>query len=139
MLLKQYHPDVNPGSAAAVARAQELNVAREVLSDPARRRRYDQELDRAAHSDRAAQRGRIQRNIEKDVYLRIEDFFRGASLAIQVTDPANPAGPETYELHVSAGSAPGSRFRLPRAAPCEGGFVVVRLRVLAGARFKVRL
>jgi len=138
MLVKQHHPDVNPGSPTAFARAQELNVAHEVLSDPAGRRSYDQELDLAAHSDRAAQRGRIQRNIDKDVHLRIQDFFRGASLRIQVTDPANPAGLETYELHVPAGSAPGSRFRLPRAVPFEGGSVVVRLRVLTGARFKVR-
>lgn len=138
VLVKQHHPDVNAGSAAAIARAQELNLAHEVLSDSLRRRNYDQELDRAARSDRAAQRGRIQRNIDKDVHLRIEDFFRGASLEIQVTDPANPAGPETYKLHIPAGSVPGSRFRLSRAVPFEGGCVVVRLRVLAGARFKVR-
>ncbi len=138
MLVKQHHPDVNAGSATAGARAQELNVAHEILSDPIRRRIYDQELDRAAASCRNAQRGRIQRNIDKDVHLRIEDFFRGASLQIQVTDPANPAGLEIYELHVPPGSVPGSRFRLPRAVPFEGGFVVVRLRVQAGARFKVR-
>jgi DnaJ-class molecular chaperone len=35
-------------------------------------------------------------------------------------------------------TAPGARFRLPRDAPFEGGFVQLRLRVLAGFRFKTR-
>ncbi len=65
LLVKQHHPDVNFGSAAASVRAQEVNVAHQVLSDPARRRAYDRELDRAREQRGLAQRGRIQRNIEK--------------------------------------------------------------------------
>ena len=41
-LAKANHPDLNPGDAAAEARFKEINEAYEVLSDSAKRARYDQ-------------------------------------------------------------------------------------------------
>lgn len=41
-LARQYHPDLNPGDKAAEAKFKEINEAHEVLSDPDKRKKYDQ-------------------------------------------------------------------------------------------------
>ena len=133
LLTKEYHPDVNGGSPAAVAQMQALNAAYEILSDPARRREYDHEL--SARHKPAARAAKSGLNIAKEAHLRVEEFLRGAQLEVRVEDPGNPDGPETYELVVPADTAPGARFRLPRSA---GGCVVVRVKARPDFRFKVR-
>jgi curved DNA-binding protein len=138
LLAKQHHPDLNPNSPAAVQRTQEVNAAHETLSDHERRSTYDRELDAPKKPAAKTRAAKIERNISQDVNLRLEDFLRGTTREVRVNDPANPNGPEIYELIVPPDTAPGTRFRLPRAEPFADGFVQLRVKALPSFRFKVR-
>ena len=138
VLVRQCHPDLNPDAPAAVARTQQLNAAYAILSDPEHRRAYDQELAAAQNPAKSLRTGRVERNATEEVHLRIEEFLRGTTLEVRVNDPANASGSETYPLVIPPGTAPGTRFRVARAEPFSGGFVIVKTRVRPDFRFKAR-
>jgi len=137
-LARRHHPDLHPGSAEAHTRSQEINGAYEVLGDPARRAAYDRELDAVSRATAPGRRARRDADLAQDFHLRIEDFFRGATVEVRVKDPGHPHGPETYTLTVPPDTAPGTVFRLPRAAPSDDGCVKLKVKPLPGFRFKAR-
>jgi curved DNA-binding protein len=62
-LARKYHPDLNPDNAEANKKFQQLNEANEVLSDPEKRKKYDQYGENWQHGEeyaRAQQQDRQQ-------------------------------------------------------------------------------
>jgi DnaJ-class molecular chaperone len=56
-LARKYHPDVNPGDKSAEAKFKEINQAHEVLSDPEKRKKYDQFGENWQYADQFAKAG----------------------------------------------------------------------------------
>ena len=50
-LARKYHPDVNPNDASAQRKFQEINEANEVLSDPEKRKKYDEYGENWKHAE----------------------------------------------------------------------------------------
>ncbi len=85
-MARQYHPDLNPDDEAAKKKFQEINEANEVLSDPEKRRKYDQygkdwrhgeEFERARQQQYAGQAGREFQGGPEDPFAGgdFSDFF----------------------------------------------------------------
>ena len=129
---------MNGGCVHSTARTRELNAAYEILSDPERRQTYDEELTAPQKATEQKRAGRAAGNITKEVHLGILEFLRGTKLEVRVNDAGNPNGTETYELIIPPETAPGTRFKIPRAENLGRSFVVVRVKARPDFRFKVR-
>lgn len=56
-LARKYHPDLNPDDESAQRKFQEINEANEVLSDPEKRKKYDQYGEHWKHADQFESQG----------------------------------------------------------------------------------
>ena len=54
-LARKHHPDVNPNDKEANKKFQQINEANEVLSDPEKRKKYDQHGENWKHADQYEQ------------------------------------------------------------------------------------
>lgn len=61
-LARKYHPDLNPNDPEAKQHFQEINEANEVLSDPEKRKKYDQYGENWKHADEFEQQQQNQAN-----------------------------------------------------------------------------
>ncbi len=61
-LARKLHPDLNPNDKEAQAKFQQINEANEVLSDPEKRKRYDQYGKDWKHADQFEQNRKQQQN-----------------------------------------------------------------------------
>ena len=59
-LARKYHPDLNPNDKEAQAKFQQINEAHEVLSDPEKRKKYDEYGKDWKHADQFEEAKRQQ-------------------------------------------------------------------------------
>jgi curved DNA-binding protein len=64
-LARKYHPDLNPNDQEAHKKFQQLNEANEVLSDPEKRKKYDQYGENWQHGEQYEQQRRQQQSQQR--------------------------------------------------------------------------
>ena len=137
-LAKQYHPDTNKDNPQAQERFQEINEANAVLSDPEKRKKYDEYGEHWAHADEyEAQRRQYEQQYGRSSsqgfggfdFGGFGDFTRSsgtplrgqdyeAELSLSLRDAATThkqvltVGDETVRVTIPAGIADGQRLKL---------------------------
>jgi molecular chaperone DnaJ len=129
-LARRYHPDINPGDREAAERFKEILSAYETLSDPERRRRYDQggferdiesaasvgfegfDFSAAVHANRQSTFGDLFADVLRREHERAARPERGADLHATVTVDLEEA--------VAGAETPLTITRQERCASCQG-------------------
>jgi curved DNA-binding protein len=76
-LARKYHPDLNPNDKEANKKFQQINEANEVLSDPEKRKKYDQYGKDWQHAEQFEQARQQQQQYQRPSGGGREEFFTG--------------------------------------------------------------
>lgn len=104
-LAKRYHPDVNPDDKAAAKRFADINEAYDVLSDPAKRAEYDNQIRLAAAQQEAA-RNAQQYNANNAGWAQAQFM---AQVQAQVQAQLQPVRDRAYKDGYATGYRSGSQ------------------------------
>lgn len=85
-LAKKYHPDVNSTDTDAKERFQQINEANEVLSDPEKRKKYDEYGENWQHAEEFEAQRRQYGNYDFGGFGGFGDFSRSAGNSSQFSD-----------------------------------------------------
>jgi curved DNA-binding protein len=144
-LARKYHPDLNPNDKNAKRNFQQINEANEVLSDPVKRKKYDQYGKDWQHSEQFEQQENSQRQASESGRTRysgnqsesdFSDFFEsmfgrgsaGSGRSRQVkyrgedyTAELHLELSEAYKTHKQTLTVNGAKIRITVPAGIENG------------------
>lgn len=143
-LARKLHPDLNPNDKAAHQKFQQINEANEVLSDPEKRKKYDQYGKDWQHADQFEQQRRQQRqpdfgsgqqfgaDDDSDFSNFFESMFGGGSGRSRQTKfrgqdysaQLNLSLTEVMETHQQTLAVNGKNVRITIPAGVENGQVI---------------
>jgi curved DNA-binding protein len=153
-LARKYHPDLNPNDKDAKRKFQEINEAHEVLSDPEKRKKYDEYGQDWQHADEFKKAGQYQEQSSDShgqAYSgaqyegKFSDFFEslfgglgGTSRSRQVKFRGEDYNAEinlnlidAYETHKQTLSVNGKNIRITVPAGIENG-QIIKIKGLGG-------
>ncbi len=120
-LAKEYHPDRNPGDAAAETRFKEVNQAYEILKDDEKRAAYDQ-YGHAAFEQGMGGGGEGFSSSFADVFDDLFGEFMGGGGRRRGRDGASRGSDLRYNLEISLEDAfhgKQAQVHVPTSIPCE--------------------
>lgn len=148
-LARKLHPDLNPNDKEANKKFQEVNEANEVLSDPEKRKKYDQHGKDWQHADQFDQQRRQQRSQgggqqyaeegEGDFSNFFESLFGGSGRSRQTKFRGQDYNSElqlslldALETHKQTLTVDGKNIRITIPAGIENG-QIIKLKGHGGA------